>query len=119
VSRYRPWYILNVVPSAAGENAGGQNVSPLLTVCADPDVAAALISQGASVVLYGADAERLGEAITVLRPGPGRVAVLIGDPADPDVEGAAGAMAAELFGGAPVVVPVVTRPSAEARIRYR
>jgi hypothetical protein len=46
----------------------------------------------------------LADALRVLRDGGGRVAVLVGDPADPDVKAAALGMARELFGGEPVVV---------------
>lgn len=80
----------------------------LVAVCADPEVAAVLMGQGARVVFYGADAERLAEPLTALRAGGSRVGVLIGDPSDPQVEATARTMAAELFGGNPVVVDTVS-----------
>jgi hypothetical protein len=75
-----------------------------VTVCADPEVAEVLVARGAAVVFYGADAGWVARALAAPRPPGARVAVLIGDPADPAVEAAAQALAAEQFGGDPVVV---------------
>jgi hypothetical protein len=75
-----------------------------VTVCADPELAVELIAQGAAVVFYGTVTEWLARALAAPRPPCARVGVLIGDPADPEVEEAALTMAAEQFGGDPVVV---------------
>jgi len=56
------------------------------------------------VVFFGADTGWLARALTAPRPPGARVGVVIGDPADPEVAEAAAAMAAEQFGGVPVVV---------------
>ncbi len=91
-----------------------------VTVCADPAVAEILVAQGAAVVFYGADAEWVARVLAAPRPPGARVAVMIGDPADPAVEAAARALAAEQFGGDAGRGPnAVTRPSAGAGIRYR
>jgi NAD(P)-dependent dehydrogenase (short-subunit alcohol dehydrogenase family) len=81
----------------------------VVAVCGDADVASALIAGGAHVVLCAVEAARLSRPVVALRAaaaaaGRGRVAALVGDLADPDVEAAARAMAAELFGGEPVLV---------------
>ncbi len=67
-------------------------------------MATALIAQGAAVVFYGADPEWLARALAGPRPPGARVGVLVGDPTDAAVEEAARMMAAEQFGGVPVVV---------------
>jgi hypothetical protein len=79
-----------------------------VAICADPDVAAVLLGQGAGVVLVGTDWAPWAPVLAAPRPAGGRVAVLIGDRADPAVAAAARAMAEELFGGAPVVVDTVS-----------
>ncbi len=86
-----------------------------VAVCHDPEVASALIGQGAPVVLYGDGVVELAGAVISLRDAGGRVAALIGDPGDADVEAAALDMARELFGGEPVVVHTMS----EARQRTR
>jgi hypothetical protein len=58
--------------------------------------AAALVARGVNVVLVTEDASA-GLALPL--DGPGRVAVLIGALADPEIRRAAEIMAAELFGG--------------------
>jgi hypothetical protein len=61
----------------------------------DPAAAAALVARGVNVVLVTDN-----PATDVILPadGPGRLAVLVGSPQDPEVRVAAEAMAAELFG---------------------
>ena len=75
-----------------------------MAICADPEVAVVLIAQGGAVVFYGTDTEWLARALRTPRPSGARVGVLVGDPADPEVEETARAMAAEQFGGVPIVV---------------
>ena len=70
-------------------------------VCHEVEVARVLTRYGAHVVLCSPDAVGLAGAVTELRAGPGRVAVLVGDPAEPGTSAAAGAMALELFGSEP------------------
>jgi hypothetical protein len=91
----RPWYIFGV---------------PLVAVCRDVEAAAVVLRAGALVVLCGPDAAALGDAVASLRAAasepPGhRLAGLVGDLGEPETEEAARAMARELFGGEPVVVP--------------
>ncbi|MDQ6614116.1 MAG: hypothetical protein M3083_05060 [Actinomycetota bacterium] len=77
----------------------------LVAVCADPDVASVLLARGAHVVLCRPEATRPGEAVSAPHGEPGgRVGLLIGDLADPEVEAAALGMAKELFGGEPVLI---------------
>ena len=60
----------------------------------DVEVARARVAEGESVVLIlEAGAPTLGE----IRQGPGRLAVIVGSPSDPEVRRAAEAMARELF----------------------
>jgi hypothetical protein len=73
-------------------------------VCFDVETAHLLLERGAEVVLVGDDAVALGQAAPGMRA-HGRVAILVGDPADAAVIDAARAMAAELFGAEPVIVP--------------
>lgn len=66
-------------------------------VCVDTDEAAGHVARGASVVLVVVapdDADLHG----LRRAGTGRVAIFVGDPADPTVQAAAAEMAAELGG---------------------
>lgn len=93
-----------------------------VAVCGDPEAAAVLVAGGARVVFCGTDAARLATTLITLRDAGGRVAGLIGDLADPEVEAAAVAMASELFAhqsgepgqpGQPVE-PVVVRSVSEA-----
>jgi NAD(P)-dependent dehydrogenase (short-subunit alcohol dehydrogenase family) len=87
-----------------------------VAVCGDPEVAAGLVTRGARVVLCGTDGARLAASLIGLREAGretgGRVAGFLGDLADPEVETAALAMAAELFGSDPTQ-PVVVRPGSE------
>ncbi|HEX3425127.1 MAG TPA: hypothetical protein VHT30_03280 [Acidimicrobiales bacterium] len=76
----------------------------LVAVCLEVEVAAALVDQGAQVVLYGNRPQELAAAVGRLEESGGRVAVLVGDPDDPEVVAAALAMARELFGGEPIMV---------------
>ena len=57
--------------------------------------AAALVARGVNVVLVTEDASA-GLALPL--DGPGRVAVLVGAPGDPEIRATAEMMAAELFG---------------------
>jgi hypothetical protein len=69
---------------------------PNPVVVDDVTAAAALVARGVNVVVVvdpDADPVRLPPA------GPGRVALMVGRLADPEVRAAAEAMAAELFGG--------------------
>lgn len=59
----------------------------------DPDVAIRLVGAGANVVLIVSEGAVHGEA----PDGPGRLAILVGDPGDPATRAAAAAMDAELF----------------------
>jgi F420-dependent methylenetetrahydromethanopterin dehydrogenase len=67
----------------------------------DPAAAAAATAGGADVVLIVAPSAGApgGPAAAVPGSGPGRLAVLVGDPADPAVRRAAEEMDAELFAG--------------------
>ncbi len=97
-----------------------------MAVCGDPEVAAVLVAGGACVVLCGTDGARIADAVVALRDANrdtardaarqegGRVAGFLGDLADPAVEAAALAMAAELFGSGSAE-PVVVRSLSEAR----
>jgi NADP-dependent 3-hydroxy acid dehydrogenase YdfG len=78
----------------------------LTAVCFDVETAHLLLQRGAAVVLVGQDAEALGQAVAGMRE-QGRVAIFVGDPADIAVMETARAMAAELFGAKPVIVPNV------------
>jgi hypothetical protein len=60
----------------------------------DPDRARALVAAGREVVLMVAP----GSDPVPFGGGPGRLAVIVGDPADPAVRAAAEAMDRELFG---------------------
>jgi hypothetical protein len=55
------------------------------------------------VLLCGADGDAVSESVMTLRGAGGRVAVMVGDLSDPEVETAALAMGAELFAQAVVV----------------
>jgi hypothetical protein len=61
----------------------------------DLATAQALVARGVNVVLVLAPAST---DLVLPADGPGRLAVLVGSPQDPDVRVAAKAMAAELFG---------------------
>jgi hypothetical protein len=61
----------------------------------DPATAEALVARGVNVVLV---LEPASTGLVLPADGPGRLAVLVGSPQDPDVRVAAQAMAAELFG---------------------
>jgi hypothetical protein len=73
-------------------------------VCDDVEVAADFVDRGVPVVLVGDDAAALSGMVEMLRGRPARVAVMVGDPAQPTVLETALNMAAELFGGQPTVV---------------
>ena len=75
-----------------------------VAVCFDVETAYLLLRRGAAVVLLGQDAEAIGRAAPGMRD-RGRVAIFVGDPGDAAVIESARAMAAELFGAEPVVVP--------------
>lgn len=77
-------------------------------MCDDVEVASILIGAGVAVVLCGADADRLAGAVQALRHAGGRVGALVGDPGCASVEAVALTMAAELFGGEPVMVRTVS-----------
>jgi hypothetical protein len=62
----------------------------------DVAAAAVLAARGINVVLVIEDASA---GVVLPGEGPGRVAVLVGSPGDPEVRVAAEMMAAELFGG--------------------
>jgi hypothetical protein len=64
-------------------------------VVGDPQEAARLIAEGRSVVLI---VEEERTPVSGLGAGPGRLALLVGSPADPVAWEAGRAMAAELFG---------------------
>lgn len=69
------------------------------------------------MVLCCPDGAVLGEAIGDLRkagPAGARMAAMVGELADPETEAAAVAMARELFGGEPTLVPTVS-----AALQYR
>jgi hypothetical protein len=67
-------------------------------VCSDMGDAVEAARAGAAVVLLGPDAGALGQAARTLRAAcGGRVAVFVGDPADPAVRVAAAELAAEQF----------------------
>jgi hypothetical protein len=76
-----------------------ENPSPEAVVTARVDGAAALASQGQAVVLLVTPAAA-PDAVTALAGGvgPGRVALFVGDPANPADRAGAQSMAAELFG---------------------
>jgi hypothetical protein len=59
-----------------------------------------------SVVVCGSDGVALSEAVAARRSSGGRVAVMVGVVGDPEVQTAALAMAAELFGDPAVVVTI-------------
>jgi hypothetical protein len=87
-------------------------------VCIDVAAARILVAAGLGVVLFGPDGATLGLAVAGIRAaGPGRVAVLVGEPSEPDDRAAAAAMAAEQFGVAPVEVG--SPGEAEAVVRAR
>ncbi|MHB1533019.1 MAG: hypothetical protein ACYC1D_00090 [Acidimicrobiales bacterium] len=67
----------------------------------DPAQAGAWAAEGRDVVLVAIDGD--GPAVRAARAGtgPGRVALLVGDPTDETVTAAAAAMDAELFGPRP------------------
>jgi len=64
----------------------------------DAEEAATLLRQGLDVVLILSEGDL---PVDLRREGPGRVAVLVGDPASPVVRDAARAMYEELFGRSP------------------
>ena len=68
---------------------------PAPVVVDDVAAVAALVARGVNVVLVTEDASA-GLALPL--DGPGRVAVLVGAPGDPEVRMVAEMMAAELFG---------------------
>lgn len=82
--------------TAGGMAAGGATAGTVTAeVVTEAGEAAARSAAGHDVVLIVATGD---EAMPVAVPGPGRVARLIGDPADPGDLEAAAEMAAELFG---------------------
>ncbi|MDQ1377678.1 MAG: hypothetical protein QOE15_1851 [Acidimicrobiaceae bacterium] len=112
----------------------------MVAVCAAPDLAAILVAGGVHVLLCGTDGASLATTVISLRrtatvpvaptdastdvqtdaptsthspteATAGRIAVLVGDLGQPEVEAAARAMARELFGAEPVTV----RTQSEAR----
>lgn len=64
----------------------------------DPAAARTALAQGSDVVLILAPDVEMADRQPG-PPGPGRLAVMVGDPADPAVRRAAGEMDAELFAG--------------------
>jgi NADP-dependent 3-hydroxy acid dehydrogenase YdfG len=85
-------------------------------VCTDEAAARLLWAEGVSLVLFGADAARLGHLAAALgSSGPGRVgrvAAFAGDPASAADLEAALAMAREQFGADGVVVASVAQARA-------
>lgn len=72
-------------------------------LCYQPAVAAILLAGGIDVVLCGTDDTELAAAVVAARAaGGGRIAIFVGE--EVLVTEAAVAMAAELFGGSPVIV---------------
>jgi hypothetical protein len=67
-------------------------------LCTDEAEAGAALGAGAAVVLVGADGDAIGRAARALREAwPGRIAVLVGNPSEVEVQAAAADLAAELF----------------------
>jgi hypothetical protein len=81
--------------------SGALSDSPVdvdVRLCTDEAEAVAALGAGAAVVLVGADGDAVGRAARALREAwPGRVAVMVGDPTEAEVQAAAADLAAELF----------------------
>jgi hypothetical protein len=74
--------------------------SSAVTVTKVPAVAGQLVAQGTPVVLVGPDADALGQVLAAVPEGAGAglLCVMVGDPDDAQVWGAAEEMATELGG---------------------
>lgn len=59
------------------------------------------VDAGTAVVLIGADASEVGDAVRDAVARGERVAAVVGEPGDPEVRAAVAEMVAELFGGSP------------------
>lgn len=86
-----------------------------MVVCHDMEVAGLLLGAGAWVVLYG-PAPEVAAAMPGLGEAGGRLAVLVGDPADDEVAAVARSMARELFGEEPQAVSSTAHAAAMAAL---